>query len=737
MRISTLCLLAALSPALVFDARAGTLKVPKQFATIQAAVDAAAPGDIIQIAAGTYPETVLIQSKHSVDLRVQGKVVVDAAGLFGPAVQITSATGIRLRGLRVVNASTTGIRIYDSTAIVLQDCRIEDAGGHGIYVHGGSSAVSIEGARVHGTVLAGVQADAGSSVGVRDGRFEEIGGPGVVIGSSSVSSFVVGNRFEGTASPAIHVSGTGHLVADNRVLGASATTIKLEGTSHLALENRGSAMIALSGVGQQVVSNDVAAAGQPSIGVISATDAVVYGNRADELISFGVYDAGTRTLAASNRFTHSDATALMVAGSTDAFLSANRVKQAYYGLGVLAASSGTSLVGNRTKKSAFGDLYDETLSPTTARAGNSFDVPSAVRHVPGDHATIQAAIAAAAPGDRIVVKKGTYVGSVILDGKHDLELRAEGKVVIDASGGGSGLVIRHSTGIVVDGFRSVAPGLGGFDVQNSRGVLLDGCVAEASGDYGFYIYQGSRGVTLRKCRAIDAGVSGVEVTNASGVHVMRCRVEGAGNHSIRLRSGTSGCVLEQNRIARKAGVVALELDGQHHVVDGTRVTGSPNGLPIRLRGTANTLIRTRVAGTVKVEGARHRILDNRLTKGPAEGILLKGADDCIVAGNVILRPTWLGIYLTDGASRNLVLSNRVVRSGSNGIFVVLVSNDNVVEGNVVRSAGGNGITCGAGVSGNALLRNSFKKSDDLDIWDNAAPGNNAWVGNAYGSASLP
>jgi len=37
---------------------------------------------------------------------------------------------------------------------------------------------------------------------------------------------------------------------------------------------------------------------------------------------------------------------------------------------------------------------------------------SAVRHVPGDHPTIAAALAASAPGDSVVVAPGTYVENV-------------------------------------------------------------------------------------------------------------------------------------------------------------------------------------------------------------------------------------------------------------------------------------------------------------------------------------
>jgi pectin methylesterase-like acyl-CoA thioesterase len=44
--------------------------VPREYPTIQAAVDAANPGDLIRIAPGTYREQVVVpQSKHDLVLR--------------------------------------------------------------------------------------------------------------------------------------------------------------------------------------------------------------------------------------------------------------------------------------------------------------------------------------------------------------------------------------------------------------------------------------------------------------------------------------------------------------------------------------------------------------------------------------------------------------------------------------------------------------------------------------------
>lgn len=86
------------------------LHVPRDFATIQAAVDAAQPGDIIQVAPGVYHEAIVVTTS---DLRLHGQnAVLDgtplrdpaATGLFGIHVAGSAAspvTGVEISGLEV------------------------------------------------------------------------------------------------------------------------------------------------------------------------------------------------------------------------------------------------------------------------------------------------------------------------------------------------------------------------------------------------------------------------------------------------------------------------------------------------------------------------------------------------------------------------------------------------------------------------------------------------------------
>ncbi len=62
---------------------ADTLRVPQDFPTIQGAVDAAVPFDVVLVSSSTYAGSVLIDGLTDVELRGKGKVIIEAAG--GPA----------------------------------------------------------------------------------------------------------------------------------------------------------------------------------------------------------------------------------------------------------------------------------------------------------------------------------------------------------------------------------------------------------------------------------------------------------------------------------------------------------------------------------------------------------------------------------------------------------------------------------------------------------------------------
>lgn len=75
-------------------AAAAVLKVPQQYATIQAAVDAAQEGDTVRVAAGNYPERVRITDKAiALDGAGAEQTTIDATASGRPLTVSTTGTG--------------------------------------------------------------------------------------------------------------------------------------------------------------------------------------------------------------------------------------------------------------------------------------------------------------------------------------------------------------------------------------------------------------------------------------------------------------------------------------------------------------------------------------------------------------------------------------------------------------------------------------------------------------------
>ncbi len=117
-RVSALEKAIGLSP----ESQAKLLWAPGQYATIQAAVNAASADDTVMVAAGIYNENVVI-STSGLRLKAIGRAVIDGAGLTGTGILAlgtaaqpvadVEVSGFEVRGFQrgIVLQFTTGARI--------------------------------------------------------------------------------------------------------------------------------------------------------------------------------------------------------------------------------------------------------------------------------------------------------------------------------------------------------------------------------------------------------------------------------------------------------------------------------------------------------------------------------------------------------------------------------------------------------------------------------------------------
>jgi hypothetical protein len=86
-----------------------TLQVPEDYPTIQAAVDAAAPGDLVLIAPGTYEESVSVETDN---LTIRGldrnEVILDGGFTMDNGFRVTGADGVAIENMTARNYTKNG-----------------------------------------------------------------------------------------------------------------------------------------------------------------------------------------------------------------------------------------------------------------------------------------------------------------------------------------------------------------------------------------------------------------------------------------------------------------------------------------------------------------------------------------------------------------------------------------------------------------------------------------------------
>jgi ankyrin repeat protein len=138
--------------------------VPGDYPTIQAAIDAAAAGDTVRIAPGTYSENLLLKDGVTLDGEDRETTIVRSETTDGPVLRVRSVASGSARGLTFEHAALAEkaatpifpfpvVEIVDST-VELDSCRIRSGAFVGALVLGG--APTIQNCRVDENASTGI-----------------------------------------------------------------------------------------------------------------------------------------------------------------------------------------------------------------------------------------------------------------------------------------------------------------------------------------------------------------------------------------------------------------------------------------------------------------------------------------------------------------------------------------------------------------------------------------------------
>ena len=300
------------------SALSATIKV-KAGESIQTAIDLAAAGDRIQIAAGTYPENLVIDvTKTGLSLVGKGsasKVIIDARPSAptptGPGILIQAADvdisnltvrhahadefltfsghgievvaeKVHLNDVIVYRAQMDGVHV-DGLDFRADGCTVVGCGEWGINVQSGSSA-DIWNCKVSQCVTGGIRVDSSKADVVKNTVELIKEGEGIRVNGNDAE--VLKNVVRGTGQELIRVVGDDAVVFKNKLSAGAHDGIKLDGSGFLIANNKIS-QLARSGDGIRVINalfggtvrkNTISQTAEAGIDVTFSTDVVISEN---------------------------------------------------------------------------------------------------------------------------------------------------------------------------------------------------------------------------------------------------------------------------------------------------------------------------------------------------------------------------------------------------------------------------------------------------------------------------
>lgn len=452
-----------------------------EYATLQAALEAAADGDVLTVSPGTYRENVVIDRTITlrgpersgagsvriapdtgVPLTVRAAAQVRDVHIEGqdaaaPAVLVEDCTA-ELTGLRVVTRSAAGVEVRAGARPVVRGCTVDNPGGLGISVSGGAAGL-FQDCEVVAAGQSGVAVSAGATPRLERCRIHHTSGSGLSLSGMD-------STLEAHGCEIYEIKGTG-VSASARAQG-QLTECQVHRTSGDGLTLDSDAVLTLTDCDLHDVPENAVDLRSRAMLTLTRTTVRRFGRN-----GLSVWDPGTRVDAHHCEIQEStgDYPAIWISDGATAVLDSCRVREVPDALFVLDR-------GSRA------DVLDSDLSQVRGTAVSVSDGAT----VQLDDCRISQAATGAWFRDH---GSGGVLASCVID-----------EVA-------TGIIVTKGADPSVERCTITGPEEAGVYVSAEGRGTFDGCRVSGSRGFGFHVIDGCRTV-LRRCRAERSGRSGFE-----------------------------------------------------------------------------------------------------------------------------------------------------------------------------------------------------------------------------------
>lgn len=281
----------------------------------------------------------------------------------------------------------------------------------------------------------------------------------------------------------------------------------------------------------------------------------------------------------------------------------------------------------------------------------------------GDFASIQAAIDAAEPGDRIVVREGTYRESLRLS--KVLEIVGEGdreRILITTDKGHALLCDASLARVAGLRFRRETGGANACIRITAGGAEIEDCVVESLSLSCVAIIGNGSTPTLRRCLLRDGAQSGLIVYESAQPLVEDCRFSGNALAGVEVKGEATRATLRRCVSEHGKGGGFFFHNGAGGVMEGSEAVGNAHS-GVQIKTGATPLLRdctlrdNRQAGLFVFEKGRGRVEGGRIAGNGGAGVSVRTGAASEVAGCTITGNGYEAVWIQDADSTGTFRDN--------------------------------------------------------------------------------